>query len=86
MKIIINNIIITGLRKMVKKSKFRLLKVRDAKRLMNRIANEVYAGELNPEIAKVLTTITNTFLKASELNEMELKLIEIENKVNEMNQ
>jgi len=71
---------------MVKKSKFRLLKVRDAKRLMNRIANEVYAGELNPEIAKVLTTITNTFLKASELNEMELKLIEIENKVNEMNQ
>jgi hypothetical protein len=86
MKIIINNIIITGLRKMVKKSKFRLLKVRDAKRLMNRIANEVYAGELNPEIAKVLTTITNTFLKASELSEMELKLIEIENKVNEMNQ
>jgi hypothetical protein len=71
---------------MVKKSKFRLLKVRDAKRLMNRIANEVYAGELNPEIAKVLTTITNTFLKASELSEMELKLIEIENKVNEMNQ
>lgn len=69
---------------MTKKSKFRLTKTRDAKRLMNRIANEVYAGELEPEIAKVLTTITNTFLKASELSEMETKLEYIENKIKEM--
>ena len=60
---------------------FRLTKVRDAKRLMNRIANEVYSGELNPEIAKVLTTIANTFIKASEISDLESKLEQIEGKL-----